>query len=290
MQPEGQPNQSRTDRRTFAYFGIASLGTVALGSAGLALSGADPGTWMRSPAAWLVGLGIAGAILAARRSEAIAKGAILLTPAALAATFLAAAQSGVHRWIDVGPLHINIASLMLPLTIVALATLNLAAPLFLGAVALIGLLLVAQPDASQATAFLLAAGLVLLRSRMSRATKAIGTLGIVALICAAWLRPDPLQRVREVEDIFALLADVTPALAIAAGLGLAISSLIPLRRAFRSDDRTGAAAMALALYSVTVALAPLAGAYPVPLVGLGMSFPVGFWLGVGLLCASARRR
>lgn len=289
MKLSRQFDAARTDFATLGWFALASLVTVAAGAAGLALGGAAPGSWLRNPAAWLAGLGIAAAIVAAGRSAAVAKGAVLLALGGLAATFLSPAQSGVHRWIDAGPLHINLAALLLPLAIVGLATAKLNAPRYLATAAAAGLLLVAQPDASQATAFLLAAGLVLLRSAMPRAAKIAGTLGIAALIVAAWLRPDPLEPVPEVEGMFALLAAVSPVLAVLAGLGLAVTALIPLRRAATVEGGIAEAAIALALYFAAVALLPAAGAFPVPLAGLGMSFPVGYWLGMALLCARARR-
>jgi hypothetical protein len=38
-------------------------------------------------------------------------------------------------------------------------------------------------------------------------------------------------------------------------------------------------------YFISVGICPNFGAFPVPLIGLGMSFPVGYWLGIALLCA-----
>ena len=280
---------TRTDLTTLSLFAVASMATVAFGSAGLALSGAGQDIWLRNPAAWLAGLTIAGLILTAGRSAWLATGAILVAPSALLATLLSPAQSGVHRWVDAGPLHINMAALVLPVTVVALATVNRTAPLFLGVTCLIGLILVVQPDASQATAFLLASELLLLRSCMSKATKIAGSVAAAALIAASWLRPDPLEPVPEAEGIFPLLAGVSPALAVLAALGLAVCSLIPLRRAFVFGGEAAVAAKALALYCVAAALAPAAGAFPVPLVGVGMSFPVGYWMAVALLCARASR-
>ena len=289
MKYPDQLDGSRTDLATLSLFAAASLVTVTLGASGIALSGAGMGSWMRNAAAWLVGLGLAAAIVAAGRSTRLCKGAILLAIGGLAATFFSPAQSGVHRWIDAGPLHVNMAALLLPMAIVGLALLRLSVAWFLAAVGLIGLLLVAQPDASQATAFLLAAGLLLLCSANAGTTRIAGMLGIAVLIIAAWLRPDPLKPVREVEEIFSLLADLSLPLAIIAAAALALTSLAPLRRARAGHGRTAEAAAALALYFVVVAIMPAAGAFPVPLVGLGMSFPVGYWLGMALLCARAQR-
>ncbi len=52
--------------------------------------------------------------------------------------------------------------------------------------------------------------------------------------------------------------------------------------ALRLDD---VAARALALYIAVACVAPIFGWFPVPLVGAGMSFPLGLWLGIGLLAA-----
>lgn len=273
------------DLRTFGYFAVASAAAVGLGAAGLAIGGAGPATWLRNPAAWLVGLGAAAAILAAGRSPGLKRAAILLTILALAGTLVSPAQSVVHRWIDAGPLSINIAGLLIPLAVVALATARLAAIPLLGTAGLIGLLLVIQPDASQASAFLLAAGFLLLRSRLPTVTKGAGLLGMAILAVAAWLRPDPLEPVPEVEGILSYLADISLPLAAAAVFTLVVTALVPLRRASTADEGVADAARALALYFILAALMPGLGAFPVPLVGLGMSFPVGYLLGVALLCA-----
>ena len=283
------PAARRADLATLRLFAATSLAAVGLGAAGLALSGTGMSAWMRNPAAWLVGLGAAAAIVAAGRSTLLARGAVLLTLGGLVATFFSPAQAGVHRWIDAGPLHINMAALLLPLAVVGLATARLATPWLLAAAGLIGLLLLAQPDASQATAFLLAAGLLLLRSSLATGKKLAAAMAIGVLVIAPWLRPDPLEPVREVEEIFSLLVDLSLLLALGAAAAMALAALAPLRLARAADDETAGAAVALTLYFAVAAIMPVAGAYPVPLVGLGMSSPAGYWLGMALLCARARR-
>jgi hypothetical protein len=49
-------------------------------------------------------------------------------------------------------------------------------------------------------------------------------------------------------------------------------------------------ALALTACCVVTAVAPMFGAFPVPLVGVGMSSIVGFWLGAGALAAVAGNR
>ena len=147
-------------------------------------------------------------------------------------------------------------------------------------------LLMLQPDASQATGLLVAVFLLWLRAEGSLVLK-IAVLGIVAIATiVAWSRPDPLQPVEEVELIFALAWRTSALLASVAVAALACTCLSPLILAGRQEVR--AASLALSAYFLTVSLAPLFGVFPVPLVGLGMSFPVGFWLGIGGLKALHR--
>lgn len=276
---------SRIDLAALGVFGLSSAFTVALGALGLALHGAPTGTWSRNPAAWLAGMTVGGVLTLASRRQAMSAAVIVVAIAALGGTLFAADQSGVHRWIDVGPLHVNIAALLLPPAIVALATLGLQPVPVLAIIAAIGALLLAQPDASQATAFLLAAAVIFGGSGPKPALLASGLLGMTALGVITWLRFDPLQPVPEVEGIFALLGSLHWALAAAASFALAATSLVPLRRRRSGDPGLRSAAFALTAYFAATAMTPLLGAYPVPLVGLGMSFPVGYWLGMALLAA-----
>lgn len=207
---------------------------------------------------------------------------------ALAATFLAPAQSGVHRWIGAGPLHINVAALVLPPSVIALAFSGIWSRIGLAFVAATAAMLVLQPDASQATSFLVAVIILLGGSPAPRAGR-IGTIAVCILITAiAWGRPDPLQPVAEVEGILLLAKAISPVLSVAAAIALMAASLAPycIRNTAGAPDRI--AALALAGYFISAAVCSNFGAFPVPLVGLGMSFPVGYWLGIALLCGKGR--
>jgi cell division protein FtsW (lipid II flippase) len=274
------------DMRTLVAFAIASLAAVGAGAAGLFLSGHAAATWLRNPLAWVAGALIAAGMIALGRSPKLCQWITLATLAGLAATLFSAAQSGVHRWVDVGPLHINIAALALPAAIVCFAGLGVARPVSLAAAGLIGAILLLQPDASQAIAFTIAFAFLLVRSDASKLTRAAGIAVSAALAVGAWIRRDPLEPVAEVEGIFQLLGQVSPALAVIAGLGLAGSTLSPLLHVSRVDRVESNAAWALTMYFAVTALAPAMGAFPVPMVGLGMSFPFGFWLALALLCAA----
>ncbi|HYW11035.1 MAG TPA: hypothetical protein VE871_03735 [Longimicrobium sp.] len=270
--------------RFLAGFALLSLLAVAIGCAIAAAHGVGVGSWARNLVAW--GVGAAAAFGVARRPAAL-PAFLLAAPAALAATLLNAPVEGVHRWIDAGPLHINAAAALLPAATVALAALRDRRWCWLAAAAVLGLL-VMQPDASQATAFGAGMIVVLASSRAPAAIRAGGAAATMLAVAAAWLRPDPLAPVPEVEEIIGLAWGWSPLAAVAAVVLLAATALWPLRIAIAGHPGWKTAALALAACCVATALAPVFGAFPVPLVGIGMSSILGFWLGAGALAAVTR--
>lgn len=260
-------------------FGAFSLAAVAIGCAVAAASGVPAVVWARNPAAWVVGAAL-GCGLVLRAGARVELAFLVLATLGLAASFLGAGQVGVHRWVDLGPLHLNVAQVLLPPLIVVLAG-RRGLWAWLVAAGVLALLVV-QPDASQATAFGGALAVLLANGRWPGWAKAGGVAVVGAAVALAWRRPDPLSPVPEVEEIMRLAWAVSPLAAIAAWAALA-SACLSL-----GVTRTPAA-LALAAYAVLAALTPLMGWFPVPLVGMAMSPIVGLWLGAGLLAAQARR-
>lgn len=268
-------------------FGALSLAAVALGALVSANAGVPASIWMRNLGAWGVGA-LAGVALAASARPGAAAVALCAAPLGLAASFLSPDLDGVHRWIDLGPVHLNAAMLLLPAAVVALAALGPTRrwPWVVIAVALV--LLVAQPDASEATALAAAAALIAaiaVRPPVARLALIAGAFGLAGL---AWLRPDPLPPVAEVEGIVALAFSLSP---LAGGLALALLAAVAAAPAActRTSPSVSLAGAALGLYFLAWAAAPFLGAFPVPLVGMGMSPIIGAWLGVGLLGGLLRR-
>ena len=268
--------------RLIPLFAMASAAAVGSGAAVLALAGAGPGTWIRNAVAWLAGLLLALIISRIGRAAIAAPAMLVIAAAGIAATLVAADVDGVRRWVDAGPLHVNMAALLLPGAVVALARAGLFTALGTTFAAAIALVLIVQPDASQASAFMVALVILAARQQASTSRKAATAAFAVLAALAAWLRPDTLQPVAEVELIFGLAADLSLMLAVVAAIALAAACLCPLAAA-GEEEPTQSAALALLGYFAATAAAPALGAFPVPLVGLGMSFPVGFWLGIGFL-------
>jgi len=276
----------RPPSRLVLAYGLLSLLTVATGCLVCALSGVPTATWRRNLIAWGVGAGAAGglAVVAGRRA-----GLVLLCAAVagLAASLAGTPQDGVHRWLDIGPLHINIAFVVLPAAVVAMAWNRERLWAWGLAIVLLGLL-VLQPDASQATALGLALGVTAVRAPLSTRLRG-GIIAITTVLAvAAWLRPDPLQPIPEVEGIVTLVAAVTPGLAWLAVALLIVTALAPGLMARTAGPVGGTGGLALSTYCLATVATTLFGAFPVPLLGIGMSPVLGFWLGGGLLAASLR--
>lgn len=277
--------RARGDGWALLIFALSSLAAVGLGAFISASSDVATGSWLRNLVAWGVGLLLALGLAMTGRGKVMA-----VTPWIAAAgvlmTLFNPDQDGVHRWIDIGPLHINLAMVVLPATSVALATGTQRWTSWIPALLILGLL-VLQPDASQATAL---AGVMawIAIARPSGMTTRIGLVAVVFLLAAfAWLRPDPLLPVPEVEGIIGLAFGLSPWIGALSLVTLATVAALPAALTY-TDPATRLAGQALSLCLVLWSLAPLSGAFPVPLVGIGMSPILGAWLGMGLLCAQMR--
>lgn len=274
----------RPSRELLLLYGLLSLAAVALGAWVCAVSGVPSGSWLRNLAVWPVGLLLAAG-LAVFAGERIAALLLLCGVGLLGASLGGIPQEGVRRWLDLGPLHINVAFVVLPLALVALTW--TVGRWWSWALAFAGqAVLVAQPDASQATAFGAALMVLAVRAPASRPVR-IGLILLAGgLSAVSWLRPDPLAPVPEVEEIVGLASAVSPILAGLAVLLITAVALTPAVMARNTLARP--AGLALSAYMVVAAAITVFGAFPMPLLGIGMSPILGFWLGVGLLAARLR--
>jgi hypothetical protein len=264
-------------QKLLAAYGVASLACVVLGGWIAGAHGVPASVWARNPGAWVLGLAVAAAMgrTAGRRAQA---GFLLAAPLGLVATLLAPGLGDVHRWLQLGPLQVNAAEILLPPAVVALSALGGSRRWPWLVAMLVGALLVAQPDASQATAFAGAGVVALALSASARGFRWSGVAIAMAAAAAAWLRPDPLAPVPEVEGILHLAWGLSPFIATLAAATLLAAALIPMVAV-----QLGAP---LSCYFLVSALAPALGAFPVPLVGMGVSPILGAWLGVGVLVAA----
>lgn len=249
------------------------------------LSGFGPGIFLQNPGAWVVGLVLMLYLPFQRVGERFGLIVIAASIAIIALSFAGPQQLGVHRWIGLGPIRANAAALFLPVIVVLLATSRIALPLLLVACASIASLLYLQPDASQATAFAGASCVII--GTLPHRHKYVAMLPLLGLAAASWFAVDPLAPVDIVEDIVELSWSISPLLACVMIASLGIAALSPLSLKTTGRRR---AAMALAAYFALLCVTTAFGHYPVPLAGLGLSFPLGWWLGYAALGAGSGKK
>lgn len=272
-------------RSTIAVVGHAVL-TAIVGLIAIRLAGGPTSALIVQAGALVVGALIAVG-LAFNPWRPGPKGAAVLIGVCLALLFatLGDAGPGVHRWIAVGPVVLQPASIVLPFVVWALAVArtNWWAGALTGAFALV---LAIQPDAASATALLLALiALAVVRGRVA-APDVTALLMALAATVWSWTRVDPLPAVAHVERVVPEAFAANPFVGIAAGLMLILLPAPFVFRAFGSGERAVAAGLA-GLWIGLVA-GNLFGNYPAPVVGYGASLVVGWLASLGLVLSRAR--
>lgn len=266
---------------------VQVVATAVVGLLAIKLSGSPTAALIVQSAALVLG-GLIAIGLAFNLWRPGPKGAATLigvTLALLFATLGETSTEGVHRWIAVGPVMLQPASIALPFVVwaVAVARTNWWGGALTGAVALV---LGIQPDAASATALLLAlSALAFVRGRVT-AQDVTALLMALAATVWAWTRADPLPAVAYVERVVPTAFAANPVLGIVAGLGLVLLPLPFLLRAIaaRAQGRAEDFAVALALSGVWIGLilGNLLGNYPAPVVGYGASLIIGWLASLGL--------
>lgn len=281
-------NGHASPRRWLAL--AAPLPALLLGALVMRRAGLPAALWGQNLAAGLVLAAVcaclpAGAFLRGRSSWWRVAAATAL--GLLVATFFNPDSAGVHRWVQAGPLRVHAGAICLPALILALdarlcrpGDLRCWLPVSLvGGVTLI--LLAAQPDAAQATAFAGALLTLLILRREPRSVVALVGLIAAGMVAWAWKRPDPLRPVPYVEGIVGLAALNGAHWQATALLTLALLPL-PFLLGWRNG---GPAAPALGTYLVLYLLGSALGAFPVPVMGFGLSPVVGYFIALGWLAA-----
>lgn len=204
-------------------------------------------------------------------------GAVLMLAAAV--LLFGIEIEGARRWLRFGPLVLQPAVLLGSFLLLALA----------------------RRDAGPACAALAAASLLLVGIGNDGGTSVAFALGATGLLVGApsrwktvlpvwliacgmavwgWTRPDSLPAVAHVEEVLSRAAAVSPAVGVAAAIALALLPL-PFLVAARERARRGAC-LALAGFWCGLALAGTLGNYPVPVIGYGASFALGWVLALSI--------
>ncbi|EEF25601.1 conserved hypothetical protein, partial [Ricinus communis] len=239
---DGSSAWSTQERHFQIAFVVCSGLTVLAGTMAIIATGAGASLWLRNPVMWGATVALCAGL---RRFRMPPPWLLAVMIAALALSILVGPnQSGVHRWLAVGHVQLNIAALIMPSAIVLMARgrrMNGQPGYALAALGMAAML-AWQPDMSQLTALIAAAVMWAVAQRRSRALAWIAPAALLALlICAN--RPDPLDAVPHVEGIFRLAAEVSPILAWCGAACLLLTSLSPLAVANDVNKRPAAVAL-----------------------------------------------
>ncbi len=197
---------------------------------------------------------------------------------ALAGTFLDHGLENVHRWLAIGNFRLYIASLVIPSMIIGLGQLLSRKRLTLLIAALMALLLLFQPDASQLSAFVVSVVFLVWMQVKQPLLKCGVTLLSAAAMVYSWMHLDVLAPVAHVEGILRMAQEMGTA-----WFWLGIGSLILLPVPLLGFSRNATPAKAVGLYYLIVLMSTFFGNFPVPFMGFGVSPILGYQLALFFL-------
>ena len=193
-------------------------------------------------------------------------------------TFLSPGMEGVHRWISLGMIRLNIAMIVLPIIMIGLGQIVQVKGLRVGsAAAAIGVLLILffQPDASQLTGF--AIPMMILIS--SKTKSKLGRLFIISAfsigVILSWVYLDSLAPVNHVEGIVSMVADMGFLWLI---LGIISLAILPMPFLLFPPENAGLISRCIGVYYLIILIATVPGNFPVPLMGYGLSPIIGYFI------------
>ncbi|WP_277408446.1 hypothetical protein [Lacrimispora xylanisolvens] len=204
----------------------------------------------------------------------------LLLPAAIIAlmlTFANQGMEGVHRWISIGAVKLNVAMIVLPMILLELyQVLKIRGLTYAGVSAFIILLvLFFQPDASQLTGFAIPVMIMLSLNTRSKKIRFLITGVSVLFIVLSWIRLDHLPPVNYVERILMMVADMGGIWLV---LGIISLAILPAPFILLPPKNAVSVSRYIGCYYIVILLSTLFGNFPVPLMGYGISPIVGYYL------------
>lgn len=264
---------------------ICGAVAVALGLAYMHAAGAPSRYLLVNLAALVLGATAWLAIGPAVRARPAVAGAatVALSALLLLTALFGAAAGGAARWVNVGPLSLQISLIVLPVMILLYA--RRPDPAGTAGMILAALALALQPDRAMA-GVLTAALLALLLARPGRLPMLAAAASILAF-CRTWLVPDSLPATAYVDRVLYTAFDVHPLAGAAVAAGAA-ALILPAALGLRRGAGDRAALLAFGGCWAAVVAAAALGNYPTPLVGYGGSAVLGYLLSVSLLPGGAR--
>lgn len=197
----------------------------------------------------------------------------------LGSCFLFEGIEGVHRWIHIGPLALNVGFISIPVLLIVIYKMadhqNSNASNIL--ILVIAAILCLQPDASMLSAFSIALVPFYYTNNKNGFWKYSWIL-LLSLSCISWLNLDNLEPVPYVEDILMLAVQQSIIYLLGCVISLVIMLIPFFKRDLSAHDKR--ISVSLGLFFLVLILSTLLGNFPVPLIGYGISPIVGYLLSV----------
>jgi hypothetical protein len=203
----------------------------------------------------------------------------LILLAVLLLSLLSFSTSGPHRWVNIGGCRLYVAALVLPAVTLLLAralrTEHTKWHMPILMTFAIAACLAIQPDASQITAFALAASVAVLYASKHLFAKLFTVIGLAALCTYAWLQPDPLVPVPYVEGVLDI-ARTAGAINFFAALLVILTP--PLLMAWLARASGSQSLIIVAIYYMAINILAFFQLTPMPFLGFGASPILGYFI------------
>lgn len=202
-------------------------------------------------------------------------------------SLLSFGSAGVHRWVSIGSMCINISMVFGPLILYAISASlghNNFLPIILTSSVLV--IHVLQPDAGQGTAFACAAIVIFLLNNGAPFLMRIISIIVIGVgIMLVWHQPDSLPAVDEVEYILHLAIRIGGfgAIGIVFTMVFLLAPMLYTLHYQRINSDNGILALAFIIYLIATFWVTELGNYPVPIIGAGASSVLGWYTMIGFV-------
>lgn len=182
--------------------------------------------------------------------------------------------SDVHRWINIGPIALNVAFISVPILLISIYNFSNSGHLqtCYSLILIIAVILFLQPDASMLTAFFVS----LIPFYHANGNKFWKYSWIILLILSgiSWMNVDNLEPVSYVEDIILLAINISWGYLFCCIFSFLVLLWPFLKRNNCKQYRE--ISTSLGLFFLCLIASTLFGNFPVPLIGYGISPIVGY--------------
>lgn len=206
--------------------------------------------------------------------------AAVLCALLLCSPFLFTGIEGVHRWVQIGPVSLNIAYIVLPILLIEINKLAKIGRQKIGYILILAIaaILFLQPDASMISAFSVALLPILYSTYSSKFFRGVVLTTLLCLSMVSWWNVDGLHPVSYVENILVLAKESGWPYLLFSVISLLIL-ICPFVKVDMCPQRR-VISISLGLFFLVLILCTLFGNFPVPLIGYGISPVIGYLVSV----------